>query len=492
MYPSKNRVLTTLLASAIATASVVLSPNVTAALQTTTSATFEQIAAEDEIARENWAYSLGVQAYVFGLPLKIFERERSRRLNPKVLERIKHLCPCAPANQLGHMSKLATAQDKMPYTPNNDTVYSGALLELADEPVILSAPDIDDRYWSVQVTDSYFNNFLYLGSRATDGKGGNHAFVGPDWQGELPDDVVVHRAPNNSILVAVRLGVLPNNDADLAVVNGLQQQFKTTSLSYWGTEGGLGKVNTPTIERKQYSGELAFYEQFVDLMAENPLSADHAPALAPFKAIGIEQGKPFDASQLDAATKRGMVKALADAKDIMRWKVKYRGTAYPTRWNNLHEGSYGYNYINRAEGALEGLIVHDREEAVYFSTYEDGEGRLLDASHNYRLHFDKDEVPPVLGKGFWSLTMYGSDFQLVANPINRFSIGDRTPGLTFNEDGSLDIYIQPTAPKGHENNWLPSAAEGLFRINFRVYTPAESVRNPNTLLKHLPGLTQVD
>ncbi|MEH6577951.1 MAG: DUF1254 domain-containing protein [Amphritea sp.] len=453
---------------------------------------FSAIAAQDEIAKENWAYSIGIQAYVYGLPLAIFDRERVRRLNPKMLERIKHLCPCAPINQIGHMNKLATSQDQLPYTPNNDTVYSGVAVELKDEPLIFSAPDIEDRYWSVQITDTYFDNFLYLGSRATDGKGGHHAFVGPDWQGELPDDVIVHRAPTNSILIAVRIGVLPDNPADLAVVNKLQHQFHTTSLSNWGSEEGFGKANAPQMKRKTYSGELAFYEKFADLLAENPPTADHAAALAPFKSIGIELGKPFDAQSLDEATRRGMARALKDGKEIMRWKVKYRGTAYPTRWNNLHEGSYGYHYINRAEGALEGLIVHDREEAVYFSTYEDGEARLLDASRNYRLHFDKDQLPPVEGKGFWSLTMYGTDFQLVDNAINRYAIGDRSKGLKYNPDGSLDVYVQHEPPKGHESNWLPTAAQGLFRINYRIYTPGPSAINPDTLQQHLPPLKRIE
>ena len=72
--------------------------------------------------------------------------------------------------------------------------------------------------------------------------------------------------------------------------------------------------------------------------------------------------------------------------------------------------------------------------------------------------------------------MYGSDFQLVKNPINRFSIGDRTPGLTCNPDGSLDIYIQNEPPTGHESNWLPSPPSGLFRLNYRIYLPTTRPR----------------
>ena len=84
----------------------------------------------------------------------------------------------------------------------------------------------------------------------------------------------------------------------------------------------------------------------------------------------------------------------------MKWKVKFRGTPYPTRWNNLRPGDYGYDYSDRAAGALEGLFVHDRDEAEYFSTYEDGSAQLLDGAKRYVVHFNKDEIPPTMPNGF--------------------------------------------------------------------------------------------
>src|SRR5271166_4303166 len=102
----------------------------------------EEIRTRDAQSEEEWYYSVGIQNYVFTLPLTMLERERKVRLNPAALEKAKKFAPAAPLNQIGHMKTLATADDIMPYTPNNDTVYSGALLELADEPIILTAPDI--------------------------------------------------------------------------------------------------------------------------------------------------------------------------------------------------------------------------------------------------------------------------------------------------------------------------------------------------------------
>jgi hypothetical protein len=117
----------------------------------------EQIRQQDARSEAEWYYSVGIQNYVFALPLTIMERERNVRLNPAALEQAKKVAPAAPINQIGNMRTLATADDIMPYTPNNDTVYSGAFLELAGGAIILTAPDIADRYWSVEVADAYTN-----------------------------------------------------------------------------------------------------------------------------------------------------------------------------------------------------------------------------------------------------------------------------------------------------------------------------------------------
>jgi hypothetical protein len=207
----------------------------------------EDVRKLDAQSEEEWYYSVGIQNYIFALPLTMLERERKLRLDPVALEKAKRFAPAAPINQIGHMKTLATADDIMPYTPNNDTVYSGALLELVDEPIILTAPDILDRYWSVEVADVYTNNLFYIGTRATGGKGGNHAFVGPNWKGELPKDVIEHRVPSSTVMFAIRIGVVPQDNEDLLKVNALQEQFHLTSLSNWGNKSKFGQATAPRI-----------------------------------------------------------------------------------------------------------------------------------------------------------------------------------------------------------------------------------------------------
>jgi hypothetical protein len=131
-------------------------------------------------------------------------------------------------------------------------------------------------------------------------------------------------------------------------------------------------------------------------------------------------------------------------------------------------GVYGTDYGLRASVALGGLAALPPQEAMYLSAT----GPHLVGSTKMRLVFPPGQTPPV--GAFWSLTMYeptqeGRQF-FVANPLNRYAIGDRSPGLAKNADGSLEILIQTTKPAGREANWLP-APEGRFTLNLRAYLP---------------------
>ena len=149
-------------------------------------------------------------------------------------------------------------------------------------------------------------------------------------------------------------------------------------------------------------------------------------------------------------------------------------------------------YLVRAAAAKMGLYGNDLEEAYYPVAETDAGGNALDASQrDYFLHFSKEELPSV--QGFWSITLYKLPEQLlVANPINRYSIGDRTPGLQYGEDGSLTLYIQHASPGADkESNWLPTNA-GPFSLQMRMYWPAPEALEgpyapPPATTEHEPG-----
>jgi hypothetical protein len=111
------------------------------------------------------------------------------------------------------------------------------------------------------------------------------------------------------------------------------------------------------------------------------------------------------------------------------------------------------------------------QEAMYWTTKADGAGQELSGAHDYILHFPAGGLPP--NNAFWSLTMGDAKNHFVPNPINRYSVSDRS-GLVPNADGSVDIYIQNAAPAGHESNWLP-APTGNFILWLRVYLPGQTI-----------------
>jgi hypothetical protein len=115
--------------------------------------------------------------------------------------------------------------------------------------------------------------------------------------------------------------------------------------------------------------------------------------------------------------------------------------------------------------------VNVPQEAMYWTTSGDGAGHTLDGRHNYNMHFPIGQLPP--NNAFWSLTMGDAKNRFVANPINRYSVSDRS-GLAQNTDGSVDIYIQNAAPAGHKSNWLPAPA-GKFILWLRVYMPGTAI-----------------
>jgi hypothetical protein len=115
--------------------------------------------------------------------------------------------------------------------------------------------------------------------------------------------------------------------------------------------------------------------------------------------------------------------------------------------------------------------VNVPEEAMYWWANADGAGHALNGEHDYMMHFPPGGLPP--NDAFWSLTMGDAKNRFVASPINRYSVSDRS-GLVPNADGSVDIYIQNTAPAGHESNWLP-APTGKFILWLRVYEPGAAI-----------------
>jgi len=481
-----------LLSSVLTVTNAASANNILKAFKVNNNLSMESIKAADNKAKEEWAYSVGIQAFMFTVPMVMHDVQRDLRMNLKLIERIKDKCPCAPVGQWGHSSNLATSDDVMPYTPNRDTVYSGLSAYLAQEPIILVVPPIKGRYYSLQIGDAYIVNQHYIGTRATGNEGGNYALVGPNWHGKLPRGVKELRMPNNSALVALRIATYTETDEDVALIKDLQQQFDAVPLSQWGLSKEKRSFDLPKLsDTSMKNGPLGYFVYAAELLKENPPVGEDRTLLNTFKHIGLSDTKAFNPNSLDPAIQRGLARSIKAGIDIIKWKVKFRGTQSDNKWNvDFVGGAYGSDYFARAEGAVQGLFVHSPEEAIYFHSYSDSNNEPLIGKNEYKLHFKAGELPSTDEYGFWSITMYGDDYQLVGNDINRYSIRKSTKGLKYNEDGSLDIYIQAKPPEGLESNWLPTPKEGIFRLNYRVYLPSQEVRQWSTVEQYLPGIVK--
>ena len=421
---------------------------------------------------EQEAYEIGMEAYIYLYPLVTMDVPR--RILTNVPPGVKP--GLGPANAFSHMRAFPPGDFREVVKPNFDTLYSSAWLDLSKEPMIISAPDTQGRYYLLPMLDMWSDVFAVPGKRTSGTGTGHWAVVPPGWQGSLPAGVARIQAPTPIVWIIGRTQT--NGPKDYANVNTLQDGYKVTPLSKWGGQHKPAPFKPdPTVDMKtdpltQVTSMSAakFFAYGAKLMTRHPPHIGDWSQLERIKRIGLEPGKPFDLAKATPAVRAGLERVPADALKAMR--AKYSALAKVVNgWQMQTEdmGAWGNNYLKRAVIALTGLGANQPEDAMYPQSLTDADGKPLVGGVSYVLHFEKSEMPPV--NAFSSLTMYDADGFPVPNVIKRYAIGDRDP-LKFNKDGSLDIYIQPNSPgKDKESNWLPSPKSGEMNMTMRLYAP---------------------
>jgi hypothetical protein len=176
-------------------------------------------------------------------------------------------------------------------------------------------------------------------------------------------------------------------------------------------------------------------------------------------------------SHLVQAVIIGAVLAFLTAQVLMNVAVRATTTTVNGWSTSMKAGQPGNGLLLRAAYARTLPAVNVVQEAAYWTTTVDSAGERLNGKRHYVLHFPAGQLPP--NDAFWSLTMNDVVGYMVRNPIDRYSVGSQS-GLTPNADGAIDIYIQRTAPTGHESNWLPAPA-GNFKLMLRAYLPGPAI-----------------
>ena len=362
-------------------------------------------------------------------------------------------------------------------TPNNDTPYSWAWLDLRAQPWVFSVPKVPHgRYYVAQWFDLFTYNFAYVGVRATGFDAGNYLFVGPGWNGTVPKGITkVFHAETNIIGMLGRTSL--DGAADVSAMKKVQTGYKLEPLSAFAHQAA--PPSAPPLDFPPYDKARAESHDFIDylnflLQFAVPPDPSEVTLREQFATIGIKPGAPWDASKVDPATLIAIDAGIADAKAELQKKL-----ALTLSSNGLFGSreSQHNDYLNRAVAAAKGMYGNSLEEAWYG-------GYVGDGNTPSQVHFDKSQLPQA--KFFWSMTLYTlPDRFLYDNPINRYSIGDRTKGLKYGPDGSLTLYVGHESPgKDEESNWLPAPA-GKYSLVARVYGPGPSLMDGSWKLPSL-------
>jgi hypothetical protein len=428
------------------------------------------------------AKQIAKEAYIYGFPLVLnYKTMYSYTINTKSPE-FK-----GDFNQLGCEARVYTPEDKAVITPNSDTPYCMGWIDLRDEPVVFTIPEIEkERFYQVQLIDIYTHNFAYISTVATGNIPGKYLITGPEWKGEVPEGITEVFPCETQFLLAIARTQL-FNPSDIDNLKEIQDKYRIEPLStFLGTQAPAASASIDFPEWKdgtEFGAGLFPYFDFVLTLVKTP--KEEQALMKRFAKIGLDGKGTFDLTkfspEIQKAIEEGAQEGLAAIKEFGKKETsdplvsaKVFGTR--TFLNKSAKDNYSLKdlFMIRAVGTEKGIYGNSGVEAIYPTYLVDTKGAPFDASkNNYSMSFEKGEFPPV--KAFWSLTMYDGKTQLlIDNPLNRYLLNSpMMDDFVMNEDGSLTLYVQKESPgKDLEPNWLP-APDGPFVVVMRLYGPKD-------------------
>ena len=405
----------------------------------------------------------------------------------------------APFNTFFHAKSLATPSSRLVVSPNVDTLYSIAWLDLRAEPLILNVPRVTNqdgctpRYYSMQLVDAYTYNFAIVGSRTTGNSPNMFMIAGPKWKGFTPRGMQLLQSKTEYVFLLGRTRVYNESDA-VWVTQNIQPYY--TLVGYKSRQRSPQPINLPAFlplnlndtdsedgrtlnifERPEAFSFINFLLGYMDMY-----DGDKGKFQL-YSQIGIGPNISFspilgnrtyyNAIQLGVRAAYIVIRSSTGSANVVTngWVISVN----PPPFGNY--SAMGGRDGVRAVAAYVGLFGLDPAEAYYPVARIDVDGNQLNCGNGnrYTLTFPANEPQGnITLPGFWSVTMYGTDGFLVSNVINRYKIGSNTPGLYYDpNNGSLTIYIQHAEPEDEieQKNWLP-APDGGFYLIARLYIPA--------------------
>lgn len=444
----------------------------------------------------------GILGYIYGYPLVIYGV--TGRIGNNVPDAVTKLGG-APLNQFGKEARLPDYTFNAVVLPSTSTLYASSFLNLCQEPIILHIPNMGGRFYLLQMLDGWTEVSAQSPGTRAQSLEGDYALVGPDC-GQYKQPLIpgngfrdVIRMPTSNMWIIGRIYTNGSQGDIDSIVNNIYPGLTLTPWSKY-TPGGsytppdhlstqaFGDVSTAPARQLNGMDACAFYANFASMLVYNPpIPGQDDQVVKSLARIGVVAGQPFDCTTLRAEKLVNLQRSLQLAESILDNVPATRPTS--TNWTvSLDVGNYGKQYLLRAEVAKQALGANRAVDAVYGYTQIDGRGNDLHGSRKYVIHFlkpgdDQGGIPPVAG--FWSLTIYDSDGKLIQSPdptAQWNAVGDpyvQNHKACFNNDGSLDLYLQPDPPTNATQhcNWLPTPPKSGYIAFLRMYSPGQDILN---------------
>jgi hypothetical protein len=427
-------------------------------------------------ARETEAYTLGVQAVLWGMQwVKVGQ---TLRISAAPLPQGTKRTPVDPSphgiNVWGHARALLTHELRIIETPNTETLYSIAILDLKDGPIVVVHPDLGERYFRTSIWELHGD--AHSISQNKDGaKPPPYALVPSGWNGALPKGLKAISVRSRYVAVVPHIAVYGTDD--LPNVHVLQKGFKLVALKDWGSSNKELEPGQPMRPLRRPNAatpaELLYFEELCETLKDITPRDDELGFARQAGRIGITLADGFQVEKLDAKTVAGLKRAVLDAQSIIEHEARSLAQQQPGgTWMVSYDLASLNDWLFRSAVGWKDVWGDLPSEVLFPMVRTDVNGQPLTGNRKYTLHFHTGQLPPAR---YWRISMYDLDGFFVGNPIRRYGIGNMAEKLEPNPDGSLTINIQNESPgKSKETNWLPAPKEGFF-LMMRMYQPEEKM-----------------
>jgi hypothetical protein len=427
-----------------------------------------------EQARETEAYTLGVQAVLWGMQwvkagqaFRMFTRPLPTGQARSPYDNNPH-----GIDIWGHAQKLLNADFRTIETPNTETLYSTALVDLQDGPVVVVHPDFGNRYFRTSIWDLHSDTHT-ISQKQDGGHPPPYALVPAGWQGRIPQGLKTITLRSRYVGLFPHIAVYSNDD--LASVHAVQKGLKLIALKDWGKPNTELQPDEPMrpIRRPdtRTPNELLFFEELGETLKDITIRDDEAGFARQLQDIGLTLKDGFQFDKLDAPTIAGLKRAVLDGQTLAAHKARTVSPIQPGgTWAVSYDQTGLDNWLNRA-GTGFGYVWGDlASEILYPMARADGAGQPFNGTNRYVLRFPPGQLPPAR---YWRISMHDIEGFFTNNPINRYGIGNMAEKPQLDADGGLTITIQHDSPgKDREANWLPAPAEAFFMV-MRLYQPEQ-------------------